>query len=186
MIHTILLKKHFRIPGWWVGFTFKLAFKKREGHRVIGITNKIGSRYVLFLDYDIKELKFILEEVADLQDRHKLGNAYFFESGRGYHVIIPDLFTYREIVELLQETSIEAAYLAVPRRNAKVWVLRCTPKGDNRTTYLGLIRAPGRRLKSAPHLRHIRRRGVPKALIQSELLNSSYGGKRVSYATYEA
>lgn len=179
------IKKVFRIPGYFLGIYFKIGLKKREGTRVIGITNKVGSSYVLFLDYDIDDIMMIIDEVRTLQKKHRLSTAYFFKTGGGFHVIIPDLLNYQKLITILTEATIEYAYLDVPRNNKKkVWVLRLTDKKDNKIIYYGQLWHDSTRKTSNPHLRLLMKKKIPVAA--SQVINSSYDYEELQYATYEA
>ena len=179
------IKKVFRIPGYFLGVYFKIGLKRREGTKVLGVTNKIGSDYVLFLDYDINDILMLEDEIKSLQRKNDLSTAYIFETGRGFHVIIPDLLTYQEVKHIMSQATIEYAYFNVPQNNKKkVWVLRLTDKKNSKITFYGKIYNESMRKTSYPHLKLLMDRGIK--VVASQLLNSSYEDNKLQYAAYEA
>lgn len=177
----MLIKKTFKIPHYYIGI--KIAFKKREGTKVIGITNKIGRHYVLFLDYDINDYKLIEEEIETIQKDYKLGDAYIFRTKRGFHVIIPNLLTYQEHKKIIENTSVEYAYKSIPQKNnKKVWVLRITPKKNNEIIPYMIIHNKSNKKISAPHIKYLKNRGF-KNIKEN---NKYYINKTLKYAIYEA
>jgi len=179
------IKKVFRVPGYFLGIYFKIGLKKREGTRVIGVTNKVGNNYVLFLDYEIDDIMMITDGIKALQKKHRLSTAYLFKTRRGFHVIIPDLLTYNELTNILSQATIEYAYLDVPRNNKKkVWVLRLTDKKDNKIIFYEQLYNECTRTTSYPHLRLLMKKKIPVAA--SQVINSSYDSNELQYATYEA
>ena len=181
----IVINKVLRIPRYFLGVNIKIGLKKREGTRVIGVTNKVGHEYVIFLDYDINDRLMIDDEIRALQKKHSLSTAYLFKTLKGYHVIIPDCLTYQEIKKVLSDATIEDAYYRVPQKNhKKVWVLRLTKKKNNLITYDGMISHNSTRKTSSPHITLLISRGA--SIDKKQLLNSSYHDKRLLYTTYEA
>lgn len=179
-------KRVFRLPFWTVGVGCRFAVKRREGYKVVGVTNKVGHYYVPFFDYDMKELKFLVPEIRSLQEEFLLGNAYLFRTGDGYHIIMLDLLTGQEWKELLNASNCDEDYKSVPSTNkVKAWVLRLSAKGRNTIRYEGVVIGQGVGAISAPHREMLLRRGVPeKDLPQTATVQ--YEGERLIYAAYEA
>lgn len=176
-------KKIFKLPNYYIGI--RISFKKRERTKSIGITNKIGRHYVLFLDYDINDYKLIVEEIESLQKDYKLGNAYVFITKKGFHIIIPDLLTYQEHKKIIESTSVEYAYKKVPQQNnKKVWVLRITPKKNNNNIepYMIIKSKYNKRKKSKPHTNYL----IKKGFKIKNNNNFCYNNKKLIYAIYEA
>lgn len=183
----IQLKYRFKIPRYWCGIYFKIAFKKREGTKVIGITNKVGHRYVIFLDYDYDEINSITQEIQSLQEKYALGNAYLFKTKKGYHVIFLDIVNYNELRTIINDTSCDDAYKTIPQHNnARTWVLRITEKHDNRIDYERVIEAQQYRPTSEPHTRLLRIRGVPEKTLRKNIPYEEGREQELIYATYEA
>lgn len=177
----------FKIPGWLVGLQVKLYFKKREGTPVIGICNKIGHRYVPFFDYDIDNKLALFQEIRSLQEKHFLGNAYFFKTRRGYHVIFLDLLTYDEWLYLLNDSTCDQYYKEVPQmNNTKMWVLRITPKKNNEPVFETVLYNQQVRPVSAPHKQLLKERGVPAVILDKETEFDDEQEKTITYAKYEA
>jgi len=154
---------------------------------VRGVTNKVGHRYVVFLDYDYDEKHSIYSEVSSLQAEWGLGNAYLFKTSKGYHVIFLDLLSYGEFKAILNASSCDDAYKQVPQQNnARAWVLRITDKKDNIITYEDVITAPQVRPVSEPHARLLIMRGVPEGIVNEH--EEFEEGKQygLTFAEYEA
>lgn len=183
----IRFRWRFKIPRYWVGIYFKLALKKREGVVVRGVTNKVGHRYVVFLDYDYDEPHSIEGEVRSLQEEWGLGNAYLFKTNKGYHVIFLDLLSYGEFKEILNASSCDDAYKQVPQQNnARAWVLRLTDKKNNIITYQKTIHSKQERMISEPHARLLIMRGVPREHV-AEAEDYEEGHEHgLTFAEYEA
>lgn len=180
-------KLRFRIPRWWVGVQLKIAFKKREGVPVVGICNKVGHRYVPFFDYDFDNKLAIFQEIRSLQEKHFLGNAYFFKTKAGYHVIFLDLMTYDEWLYLLNDSTCDKYYKEVPQmNNSKMWVLRVTPKKNNNPEFETVLYNQQIRPVSTPHRRILEERGVPNSILQKNILFEEETEKTITYARYEA
>lgn len=181
------LRLRFKIPKWWIGLQFTIAAKKREGVRTIGVCNKVGNRYVPFLDYDYDNKLSIFGELRSLQENNILGNAYIFKTKHGYHVIFLDLLTYDEWLHLLDQTSCDQYYKEVPQMNdSRMWVLRLSQKNDNKITFETVLWNQQVRAVSGPHQALLRERGVPLEVLKKNKPYIEEDDKKLIYARYEA
>lgn len=180
-------KGRLKIPRYWLGIQLKIALKPREGTPVVGIYNKIGHQYVPFFDYDdIKDKNLLYEEILSLQETYDLGNAYFFKTGKGYHVIMTDLLDYDEWLEIISSSSCDSAYKSVPQINGqKAWVLRITEKKKNNITFDNVLYRRSGRWQSAEMIRLLKHLKVPNgAFVMVD--NTIDSGRKVLWAEYEA
>lgn len=181
------LRLRFKIPGWWVGLQVTAAMKKREGKKVMGICNKVGHRYVLFLDYDYDNKLSIYREVRSLQEKFMLGNAYIFKTRNGYHVIFLDLLSYEEFIFILHQSSCDRHYIEVPQMNdSRLWVLRLTPKKDGEPCLENVLYNEQVRAVSNPHAKLLEERGVPPSIINKLSPHMEEEEQTIIYARYEA
>jgi hypothetical protein len=175
------------MPRGWLGLSIAVAWKPCTGSKVVGVSNRIGARYCPFFDYDQDVPQLLIAEIRDLQDRFLLGDAFFFKTGRGYHVIIPELLPLFEWTEILKASTVEAAYAHLPQINkSRAWVLRVTPKGNNRCEYAGCVPGINGRETSRDMIQHLTLRGVPEEDLREAkhfMQEQEYG---LTYATYEA
>lgn len=144
-----------------------MCLKPTEGTKVMGITNKVGHRYVPFLDYDgIKNVQVLYAEIRSLQEKFLLGNAYFFQTGNGYHVIFLDLLNYDTWISVLEQSMCDPDYKIVPQNNeSRVWVLRISSKKNNDVTFFNCMTGFKHHPVSHPHKLLLHLRGVPTAVL---------------------
>lgn len=111
-------------------FTFSLYYRDLRSEWQVGFTNRcVAGRYCLFLDYDNVPEEWVFEEVKYLINIYTLGRVYIFKTNKGFHVVSPEKFSLRELVEILRDTSTDDAFKNVPLKFArKLWTLRGTAK----------------------------------------------------------
>lgn len=176
-----------KLPRSFLGISFKAVFKKREGHQVMGITNRVANYWIPFLDYDdISNKTFLFEELATLQENFLLGNAYLFRTKKGYHVVFLDLVEYDTLLEILESSNCDKHYATVPQTNGnQAWILRLTPKGDNFVYFDDVLPGNNVRPISAPHKKLLHTLGVPEnGFFRND--KEAFEGKQLVFARYEA
>lgn len=108
-----------------------------------GMGNRCNDgRYVLFLDYDDVPVQWVIDEINLLHEVAcgSVGNAYLFRTKHGLHVVFLEKHSLGDVVELLNMTSCDKQYKAIPMRYARrIWVLRQSPKKNETMEYLGVI-----------------------------------------------
>lgn len=161
------MKLYFKIPFikkiFGVYLNFKVHIKNLEKGDLIGVCNKFQNKFVVFLDYDYDEINSIVEEIKYLQEKYFLGTAHFFKTAKGYHVIIPDLLTYKEFVTVLEESNCDYHYKMISQFNDnRLWVLRTSDKPNNKVTYHCSLWNQQTRYVSKPHVKYLRIMGVPE------------------------
>jgi hypothetical protein len=180
-------EKVFKIPRYYLGIRVKVAFKKRVGEKVVGVTNKAGRYFVVTLDYDIADEHIVRADVIALQHEFGLGDAFLFKTGGGFHVLILDLLTWEEWLTVLDAANCDEDFKAVPLTNKRrVWVMRLTAKGENKVTYIGVLKGERANPVSYPHLQMLYRRGIPSKDLEGLNIYSRLHKEELIYATYEA
>jgi hypothetical protein len=91
--------------------------KQEKVIRCIGITNRLqlpeGPEYVVFLDYDNRELEDLKVEVEKLATKWGLGWTYIIsskEGGKNWHVISPVMMSVYEYLGVLWDSKCDKAY----------------------------------------------------------------------------
>jgi len=171
-----------------LGINFRMSLKKREGSDVVAIANKMGHRYVIFLDYDIEEKTIVYEDVSGLQEHYQLGNAYIFKTAKGYHVIFIDVVGYGELCEILDASTCDEHYKYVSRKNNnRTWVLRITDKKKgNKVEFLEILWSPQCRQISYPHSRYLISQGVPEWVFEDKKPFFEGEGRNLIFVKYKA
>lgn len=181
------MRLRFKVPGWWIGISLRIAVKKREGTKVVGLCNKVGHRYCLFLDYDLTNKLALYQEIRSLQETYDLGNAYIFKTGRGYHTIFLDLLTYRELVTILEASTCDPDYIDVPQRNGtRMWVLRISKKKSGAPEFHDVLYNQQVRPISRPHRDWLEGAGVPTIILDKNEPHEEEHLKPLVWARYEA
>lgn len=144
-----MAKFDFLIGNHRFGFSFEHRLEGEE--YVSGVTNKCADgRYCLFLDYDDVPYDWVVEELRFLIDDFGLGDVHVFRTNKGFHAICTTKYCLREVVEVMRSSSIDAAYLDVPLREAKkLWTLRTSAKGGKVPVYL--VTLPGSHVGEESH-----------------------------------
>jgi hypothetical protein len=177
----------FKIPNYFVAIRFDIKLKKREGTTVYGVCNKVGSQYVVFLDYDYNDMLFIEREINDLQKRFNIGTAYVFTTKKGMHVYFLDVMTYEECKEIIFASSCDKHYKTIAtNNNVRSWVLRCSSKQDNNIEFLKTIHRISTRKKSKPHMNYLLSLGIPRELFNSMTYDQKTFDNKLIYTCYEA
>ena len=118
--------------------------------------------YIITLDYDDMELDCVTSEVKRLQNDFQLGNFYIFHSGHGYHAVCLDKVTFKELLLIMQNSSIDKDYMEVPLYSGKkLWVLRVTDKADQE-------------LKHQTTICSVYEGSIPQSTAHANLLNSLF------------
>jgi hypothetical protein len=171
-----------------LGVNFRVSLKKREGSDVVAIANKVGNKYVLFLDYDIQEKHVVYEDIAGLQETYQLGNAYIFTTKKGFHVIFLDVLSYAELCEILDASTCDEHYKYVSRKNNnRTWVLRITDKkNNNKVEFKEILWASQCREMSYPHSRFLVARGVPEWVFEDKQQYMVYENRKLLFVKYRA
>jgi len=130
-----------------MNFNFTL-FNKRIGlsayardvrHKYVsGYCNRtIDGLYIITLDYDDMDLDTVQGELNRLQEDHALGDFYIFKSGGGYHGVCLDKVNFKELLLIMENSSIDINYMKVPLYSGKkLWVLRLTDKDNKSIEYV--------------------------------------------------
>lgn len=184
------MRFYFPLGKHLLGINFRVSLKKREGSDVVAIANKMGHRYVVFLDYDITEVHTVYEDVSGLQEHYQLGNAYIFSTKAGFHVIFTDLVSYGELCEILDSSCCDEHYKYVSRKNNnRQWVLRITDKKNkNKVEFKTVLWANQYRQVSYPHSRYLIAQGVPSWIFDN-LAKDDYlegEGRNLTFVKYKA
>lgn len=145
-----------------LGLNIRVSFKKREGNDVVAVGNKVDHRYCIFLDYDYTEETAIDKDIRGLQKKYRLGNAYYFKTLNGFHIMFMDLVEYKELLKILNSSTCDEHYKYVStKNNNRTWVLRITPKKKGNTVdFHKVITHTQERALSHPHSRFLEARGV--------------------------
>lgn len=129
---------------WNIGkqqLSFFVRWMPQRSDLMYGVGNRCtDGRYVLFIDYDDTPLEWVEEEIKNMQENELgLGNAYFFKTKRGVHVIFLEKHTLGMICRFLDMTSCDKNYKTVPMQyGRKLWILRQSPKRGEEITYIGI------------------------------------------------
>lgn len=151
------MKLEVRMFNKTVIFTFAIRNRHREYQ--VGPTNKTNDgQYCVFLDYDKVPLDWIIDEITFLVRVFDLNRAHILETNNGYHVIATDKLPLSEFVQLLKNTSTDAAFRYVPLLMArKAWTLRGTRKEGQKPEYLLTIQGEGMNTESKAHNEYLRK-----------------------------
>lgn len=150
------LKQQVKVFGKVVSLWFRIMPERTTLMYGFGNRCKDG-RYVLFLDYDDTPLEWIKEEIRLLQEATLLlGNAYLFKTKNGYHVVFLEKLFLGQIKDFMDMTSCDKSHREIPMLyGRKVWVLRQSPKKEEKITYLGVERRFCVLERSAPHAAYL-------------------------------
>jgi len=119
-----------------------------------GITNRCkDGQFVLFLDYDLTPIEWIMDELHHLQDECGVGDVYVFKTAKGFHCVNTEKRSFSDVLRLMQLTSCDPNYIAVPLRyGKKAWTLRVSDKrGKRKITYEGTSKGVNKLVMSRPH-----------------------------------
>lgn len=113
-------------------------------------------KYVLYLDYDMVDKKWIKDELTHLQEVYDLGDVHVFQSSKskkGFHAISFAKLTAREYMDILENCSCDFAFKKIPRHTSlRGWVLRHFKKGKiSKPTYLYTLKRNTKRQHSLAH-----------------------------------
>lgn len=148
----------FRMFGYSIGLQASLR-KTRKNKFVVGYTNRCESgAYIVFLDYDNTELKWVEEELSRLQEQHCLSNFYVFRSGvNNYHAVCFDKVTIHKYLKILKSSSVDSNYIDVPLYwGKKIWTLRTCSKGGHDVKFVDCYPSKWEfRSKSKAHIKLI-------------------------------
>lgn len=135
---------------------FYVSITRSPDVETVGMLNLCkDGRFVLFVDYDNTFLNRVIDEVHMLQRKFSIGSVAVLSSSESidvqdkyygnYHVISFAKFRYREIIDMLRETSCDRDFEQIPQiSKAKSWVLRVMPKVSS-----------GKEIKGKPFLRRV-------------------------------
>lgn len=116
-------------------------------------------KYIVYIDYDKMRYEYIEGELKHLQKTYNLSTFFIFQSSeKSYHAICFDKLTAQEYVELLQNSSCDAAFRNIPRFvSYRNWVLRNFEKGNiHAPKLLAMLPSKSKREKSNAHWNYIR------------------------------
>lgn len=118
-----------------------------------GIGNRCANgQYIVFLDYDNTPYNWLEDEIPYLQKRFGLGNAYVFQTKRGYHVIFLEKMSLGRVIQVLNTSSCDKNYKDIPLLyGRKMWVLRMTSKSRERIVFKSILPAKSSMTRSLPH-----------------------------------
>lgn len=152
-MNNLLLKKTLDCFGFHMNLLFRVVPERTD--IMHGVGNRcVGASYVLFLDYDCLPLEWVQDEIEVLQQEFSgvLGNAYFFKTKNGFHIIFLEKHFLGSIKDFMDMTSCDKNYKEVPMHYArKIWVLRQSPKKGEIIKYLGVKKKSSIAEKSLAH-----------------------------------
>lgn len=138
---------------------FDLNIRDKRQIETFGYTNRCeDGRYIIFLDYDRIELKWIEGELKFLQDTFQLSDFYIFKSGEdNYHAICFDKVALYKYLNILKNSTVDINYINVPLHfGKKIWVLRMSDKNDIPVEYVRKISSPfNKHTQSKAHAKFI-------------------------------
>mgnify|MGYP001550208708 CR=1 FL=1 len=176
---------NFRAFGFEIGCLISIRKERKEP--VDAVTNRcIDGKYIVFLDYDNRELEWVVDEVEYLQEMYDLSTAYIFNSSKNsYHVITFDKLCYTEYLQLLNESSVDPHYRKIPFTFGKrVWTLRNSAKNGQKPIPIISLRRDGSAIQSQAH-KDFFTNIYPKADFYDLSLSDGYGGEdSIIYAKY--
>lgn len=134
---------------------YGVLFHHRQHGRVevAGITNRCADgSYVLFLDYDDLPFDLLIDELMALRATFCLGDLHILKTGRGFHVVCTQKFTFRQLLLMMRSTSTDEAFIDVPLRAVhRMWTLRLTEKGGKLPEALMTLKGIRGSSESRPH-----------------------------------
>jgi len=164
------------------------VFKKPQTPTVGMQSRCADSRHVLFLDYDCITYDALIEELKYIQEIFQLSEFYIFKSSPKredkYHAICLDKASFKEIWDIINETSCDYAFKKAPGiQQIRSWVLRFAPKKSREAPqFIQVLKSKYHiREQSAAHAKFLEvYYKVPVVLCNSDAENEM---KVVSYLT---
>lgn len=129
-----------------------------------GMGNRCNDgQYVLFLDYDQTPYEWVIEELLLVQNTFGLSTGFLFKTKNGYHVLFLDKMSLGRVAQIMDYTTCDKQYRAVPMYYArKIWVLRTSEKEREKIRYVGCCPNDTPTEKSQAHGRYLTQvLGVP-------------------------
>ena len=129
-----------------LGYQLALHGSARRLRRdyVAGYTNRCkNGSFIVFLDYDNVEFKWIAAELEHLQERFMLGDFYIFASSDdSFHAVCFDKVNLSVYLDILKNSSVDPNYITVPLHfGKKIWTLRLTDKDDIPIRFVGALKS---------------------------------------------
>jgi len=127
---------------------------KQKTQDIYGYTNRTEDAYYLpFLDYDGVPLDFIIKELGRLQFDFRLSTFFVFKSSpNNYHAVCLDKLTYKELIDVMHDSSVDSAYYSIGRRYGdKIWTLRLSDKGEYKIRLYCILNHKPKRMRSKAH-----------------------------------
>jgi len=118
-----------------------------------GWTSKTkDNRQVIFLDFDTKNLDWILEQLRRIREFYGLSDFYVFSTRKGFHAVCIDKFSRVSIFEIQNLSLCDKKFMHIGMTR-KSWTLRLSEKNMNYPKFLGILFSNHQsRAKSHAHL----------------------------------
>lgn len=131
-------KKQFKILNRIYGIAFMFRSRKFKGDEVYGFANNTADgKYVIFLDYDHKDLNSIKFLMRDIQDSFTLSNIYIFETANGYHCICFDKVNIDQYLAILNISHCCEKFRKTPLLfGHNQWTLRLSEKDGEKPKFI--------------------------------------------------
>jgi len=134
--------------------------------------NKRRIGWIVFMDYDGKELDEVVSDCKKLQDEFKLGNGIVLKTTHGYHLYILDVVDKKMLVKIMRASKSDKLYLKMGVKSNYQFNIRLGRKYGEGIQYTMLVPSEHNNKFSLPHYRMLVRK-YPKFLYDELSLKSS-------------
>src|SRR3990167_8283698 len=118
----------------------------------------MDGKYVLYLDYDMMRIEYVIPELKHIQDLWEIGDIHIFKSSdKGFHAISYTKLPAKDFKGILNGSSCDMAFKNIPDMTSyRNWVLRHFEKGATpRPEYVMTLPSPTEREQSTAHHKFI-------------------------------
>lgn len=171
-------------------FSFNLSVLWKGNSVTTGWMNRTGDgQMVLFLDYDLMELDWVLQDVDNLAHSFKLSHFFIYQSSRkGFHAVCLDKLSPSKFVEVMRASNCDPVFKQIPSFTSyRSWVLRVDEKGSkDRPRFVKFLKYPYKPDSiSTAHMKFIHLMG-PSARhkLGRQLCRLEDGNKHLDVITY--
>lgn len=135
----------------------KQEIKNNQLRYLHGWTSKVSDeKQVIFLDYDTKDIDFILDDLRKLQRYYGLSDFYILKTNKGFHAVCLDKLLNRHLDELVYYSQCDRLFYRIGKER-KNYTLRLSEKNKNFPEFFGILFSGDFFEKSNAHFQMIKK-----------------------------